>query len=150
MIPWTGNDSRNRRSEKETRRRRRRRMEKEDEAGCCARHGTLAPGLESRGPPGTEVHSFIHQSATFLPFLFPSSLSPYFFLFPVPSSSSRLLGRQSTRRSWKDAGSRGKQRRRDYSVAKWQPSRLVPPLFSMLRCLPQSCSSTLRRDSPKF
>ena len=95
MIPWPGNDSRNRRSvegtrlDGETEEEEEEGWRREDEAGCCARHGTLAPGLESWGPPGTEVHSFIHQPATFLLFLFPSSslslsLSFYLFLFPVP------------------------------------------------------------------
>lgn len=54
-------------------------MEEEDEAGCCARHGTLASGLESWAPRARRCIASFTSQPLFYPFFFHLS-SPYFFL----------------------------------------------------------------------
>lgn len=124
-------------------RRRRIRMEEEDEAGCCARHGTLASGLESWAPRARRCIASFTSQPLFYPFFFHLS-SPYFFLSLSLFLSLSPSFLSSARRSWK-------RRRRDYSVAKWQPSRLVssPPLFSTLRRIPHRCFSVISSDFAK-
>lgn len=69
-------------------------MDKEDEAGCCARHGTLAPGLESRAPRARRcIASFTSQPLFypffFLPLLLIASCSRTSELGPVYAASGR-------------------------------------------------------------
>lgn len=72
-------------------------MEEEDEAGCCARHGTLASGLESWAPRARRCIASFTSQPLFYPFFFHLS-SPYFFLsLPLffslsPSFLSSALG----------------------------------------------------------